>query len=108
MVNDRRDAEVIKKILYIPISVVVILFGITFSYQNKHNVDLNYYFDLHWNTPLAWILFWFFTVGVLVGVVVVFFRVLSLQRLLNQARKETRQAEQELANLRSLPIKDVV
>ncbi len=98
----------IKKILYIPISVVVILFGITFSYQNKHNVDLNYYFDLHWNTPLAWILFWFFTVGVLVGVVVVFFRVLSLQRLLNQARKETRQAEQELANLRSLPIKDVV
>lgn len=97
-----------KRFIYSLIAAVVLFLGFTLTFQNRHSVDLNYYFGLHWNGPLAWILFLTFTLGIIVGFLAGLRMLVRMQRQLVQARKEIRRAEQEVVNLRALPIKDVI
>lgn len=97
-----------KKYFYSVISIIVLVFGFTITLQNRHPVDLNYYFGLHWHTALAWILFAAFAVGVMAGFLASLRMLFRMQRQLVRARKELRRAEQEVTNLRALPIKDVI
>lgn len=97
-----------KRVLYIAIAIVVVLFGISFAFQNRQAVDVNYYFGLSWNGPLALALLGALAVGVVVGFLASLRAVLRLQRQLAAARKDVRDVEQEVQNLRALPIKDVV
>ncbi|MFQ5936665.1 MAG: lipopolysaccharide assembly LapA domain-containing protein [Acidiferrobacterales bacterium] len=97
-----------KKYFYVLISIVVLLFGFTLTLQNRHPVDVNYYFGLHWHGPLAWILFAAFAVGVLAGFLASLRVLIRMQRQLVRARKDLRRTEQEVTNLRALPINDVI
>ena len=97
-----------KRVLYVVVAIVVIFFGITFAFHNRQNVDVNYYFGISWNGPLALALLTALAVGVVVGFLASLHTVLRLQRQLVAARKEVRQVEQEVQNLRALPIKDVI
>ncbi|GMQ90247.1 MAG: hypothetical protein BMS9Abin10_0602 [Gammaproteobacteria bacterium] len=97
-----------KKIVYGIITVIVLFLGITVTFQNQHVVDFNYYFGLHWKQPLAWILLLTFFAGIVAGFLASLKTVVRLQRQLVRGRKELRRAEQEVSNLRALPIKDVV
>ncbi|TDJ68048.1 MAG: DUF1049 domain-containing protein, partial [Proteobacteria bacterium] len=45
-----------KKLIYSIIAIVVLFFGFTVAFQNRHAVDVNYYFGFHWHGPLVWIM----------------------------------------------------
>ncbi len=97
-----------KRLLYVVIGVLAAFAGITFAIQNRQPIDIAYYFGLHWSGPLSLALLATFTAGVVVGYVVSLRTVVRMQRQLARARKEIHQIEQEVVNLRSLPIKDVI
>jgi putative membrane protein len=97
-----------KRVFYVVVAVVVVLFGITFAFHNRQSVDLNYYFGISWSGPLALALLSAVALGVAAGFLASLRTLLRLQRQLVTARKEIRQVEQEVQNLRALPIKDVI
>ena len=96
-----------KRLMYAVAITVVILVGVTFTTKNAQMAELNYYFGIHWTTPLAFMLLTTFAVGILVGVLASLAIVARMQRQLLQTRRESRQLEQEVNNLRALPIRDV-
>jgi putative membrane protein len=71
-------------------------------------VELKYYFGLYWSGSLVVLLLVSLTLGAIVGYLASLRTVIRMQRQLVQARKEIRQVEQEVVNLRALPIKDVL
>ncbi len=97
-----------KKYVYMVITLIILLFGVTLTLQNRQPVDFSYYFGVHWGGPLAWLLFVTFGLGAVAGVLASLRLLLRMQRRLVRARKELRRAEQEVSNLRALPIKDVI
>ena len=58
--------------------------------------------------PLSLALLTAFALGVIAGWLASLRMVVRMQRQLVQTRKEVRQVEQEVINLRALPIKDVI
>ena len=97
-----------KRVFYGIIVVIAVFFGVTFAFHNKHTVDVSYYFGLSWNGPLALALLAAVAVGVAIGFLASLRTLLRLQRQLVTANKEIREVEQEVQNLRALPIKDVI
>ena len=97
-----------KRLFYLIVIVVTLLLGVTFAFQNRQEIDIAYYFGLHWRGSLSIALLATLTIGVVVGYLASLRMVLRMQRQLVQARKEVRQIEQEVMNLRALPIKDVI
>jgi len=97
-----------KRFFYFIVIGITLLFGVTFAFLNRGEVDLAYYFGLHWRGSLSIALLATLTIGVVVGYLAGLRMVLRMQRQLVQARKEVRQIEQEVMNLRALPIKDVI
>ncbi len=97
-----------KRVFYIALAILVVLIGIAFAIQNKQIVEVNYYFGLKWSGPLSLVLLTVFTLGAIVGYIASLRMVVRMQRQLVLARKEVRQIEQEVINLRALPIKDVI
>lgn len=97
-----------KRIFYIVLAFVVLFIGIAFAVQNKQIVEISYYFGLKWSGPLSLALLTVFTLGTVMGYLASLRMVVSMQRQLVHARKEIRQIEQEVINLRALPIKDVI
>jgi putative membrane protein len=103
-----REGGPVKRLFYLILGVLAASAGITFAIQNRQVIDVSYYFGLHWRGPLSLALLAAFTTGILAGYLVSLRSVIRMQRQLARARKEIRQVEQEVINLRSLPIKDVV
>ncbi len=97
-----------KRVSYLIVIVVTLLFGITFAFQNRQDVELAYYFGLHWRGSISLALLAALAIGIGVGYLASLRMVIRMQRQLVQARKEVRQIEQEVMNLRALPIKDVI
>jgi len=96
-----------KRFLYGILVLVVSLVGVTFTTKNAQVVELNYYFDIHWVTPLSFMLLTALTVGIALGLLASLAMQAHMQRQLLQVRRENRQLEQEVNNLRALPIRDV-
>ncbi len=97
-----------KRIFYTIVIAVTLFVGITFAFKNQQVVELRYYFGMEWSGPLSLALLTTLALGVAVGYLASLRMVIRMQRQLVQARKEVRQIEQEVANLRALPIKDVL
>ena len=97
-----------KRLMYSVVILWMVLVGITFTTKNAQMVELNYYFGIHWVTPLSFMLLTAFTVGIAFGVLASLAMLARMQRQLLQTRRETRQLEQEVNNLRALPIRDVL
>lgn len=97
-----------KRILYIALTILVVFLGVTFAFQNSHVIEINYYFGAQWSGPLSLVLLAVLALGIVLGYVAGLRTVIRLQRQLVLARREIRSMEQEVANLRSLPIRDVI
>jgi len=97
-----------KRLAYWIAATVIFVFGISFALKNEVDVAINYYMGLHWEAPLYLILLGAFIAGIAAGYLASLRMVLHMQRQMVQARKEVRQMEQEINNLRALPIKDVI
>lgn len=96
-----------KRIVYGILMLAIMLVGITFTSKNAQLVELNYYFGVHWATPLSFMLLTTLTVGIALGLLASLAMQARMQRQLLQVRRENRQLEQEVNNLRALPIRDV-
>ena len=96
-----------KRIVYGVLALVIILIGVTFTTKNAQIVELSYYFGIHWETPLSFMLLTTFSVGIVFGLLASLAMQARMQRQLLQVRRENRQLETEVNNLRSLPIRDV-
>ncbi len=97
-----------KRILYVALALVVTFLGLSFAYKNAQVVQLQWYFGLRWEAALSLMLLSAFALGAVAGFLSSLRIIIGTQRSLAQARREIRQLEQEVANLRSLPIKDVL
>jgi putative membrane protein len=97
-----------KRILYTILIALTLIVGITFAIQNRQAIEVSYYFGLKWTGPLSLALLATLAVGIVLGYLASLRMVVSMQRQLVQARKEVRQIEQEVINLRALPIRDVI
>lgn len=97
-----------KRFFYLLLAIVILFLGLSFAYKNADVVELNYYLGIHWSSPLSLMLLITLSLGILLGFIASLGMVVRLQRQLSQARKEIRQIEQEVINLRSMPIKDVL
>lgn len=83
----------------------IALFGAAFAVLNATPVNLNYYLGTQ-EAPLALVLVAALLVGALLGVVASFGVVLRLRHEMADLRRQQRLAQQEIDNLRSLPIKE--
>ena len=97
-----------KKLAYGVLALLALAIGTTFAMQNAQPAVLSYYFGVHWETPLSVMLIATFAGGAVAGLLASLGVIVRLQRQLVQARKDVRGVEQELVNLRSLPIRDVL
>ncbi len=97
-----------KRFLYAFVAIVMLALGLGFAYKNAQIVNVDYYFGLHWEGSLSLLLLSTMTLGVLLGLVVGLGMYVRMQRQLVRARREIREIEQEVQNLRALPIKDVL
>jgi len=97
-----------KRIAYWIAAAVIFLFGVSFALRNQVEVAIDYYMGLHWQAPLYLVLLSVFVIGIIAGYLASLRMVLHMQHQMVQARKEVRQMEQEINNLRALPIKDVI
>jgi putative membrane protein len=95
-----------KRILYGAVSLVVILLGVTFTYKNAQLVELHYYFGVDWAAPLSFMLLTTLTIGIVIGFLASLAMVAHMQGQLLKERRASRALEQEVHNLRALPIRD--
>jgi len=96
-----------KRILYATLALVIFVIGITFTFKNAQPVDLHYYFGVHWHAPLSFMVLTVLTAGIAIGFLSSLAILARMQRQLFKLRRENRQLEQEVSNLRALPIRDV-
>jgi len=97
-----------KRLLYGILMLAVLLIGITFTTKNAQVVELNYYFGIHWVTSLSFMMLTTLTIGIVLGLLASLAMQARMQRQLLQARRDSRRLEQEINNLRALPIRDVL
>ena len=83
----------------------IILLGITFAYLNAEPVIINYYIAKV-SLPLSLSLVLTLLLGCLLGLISCLCLYVKQRRLLNHMRKRADIAEKELANLRTMPLKD--
>lgn len=85
--------------------VVVIVLGLGFAQINATAVTLNYYFD-SLSTPLSLLLALTLGLGVLLGVIASSAAIFRSRREIARLRRQMKLREEELMNLRAIPLKD--
>jgi len=85
--------------------LLILLLVLLFTTLNAEPVSLNYYLG-QIEQPLALILVVTFVAGALIGLLSSVLVILSSRHEVSKLRKQIKHTEQELMNLRSIPIKD--
>jgi putative membrane protein len=96
-----------RRLVYLALAVLVLLVGVTFTFKNAQMVELNYYFGIHWQASLSFMLLTTLTIGIAAGFLASLSIVARMQSQMFRVRRENRRLEQEVNNLRALPIRDV-
>jgi putative membrane protein len=94
-----------KRIVMMAVLLVVAMFGLSFALINADPVQLNYYLGTI-QAPLSLVLVFALALGAGLGVLATMGVVLKQKRELARLRKSVKLTEKEVANLRSLPLKD--
>jgi putative membrane protein len=97
-----------KRVLYLLVFAAVLVGGVTFSLNNSEVVTVKYYFDLQWAYPLSVFLLIALALGALLGFLASLGVAIRLRSRLSRTEKTVRKMEQEIKNLRALPIKDAL
>lgn len=85
--------------------LVVLIFTISFTVINAHEVQINYYLGTS-TLPLALLLVLSVALGALLGAVAVMSMVFRLRWEIAKLRRTAKLTEKEVSNLRSMPIKE--
>ena len=94
-----------KGLLKILLLLFVVLVGILFTLQNPSTVAVDFHY-FQFNAPLSLVILFSMLIGVLLGWVLVWIRMLPRQRDYRRLKKKCAEAEAEIINLRKLPITD--
>jgi len=93
------------KILTLLLSLVIIIFGISFAALNADPVAINYYLGAT-QLPLSLLLALVFGIGGCFGLLVMAGVWFKSKHNIRQLHHRLKLAEKEIANLRSIPLKD--
>jgi len=94
-----------KKLIYIPLFIVLVLFGYIFHTQNAQTVDINLPgFD--WHGSLSILLIAAVLIGLVLGSLLMSISSLKAKTQARGYRKKLEKVEKEVENLRALPIKN--
>ena len=94
-----------KRIVTFILLLLVSLLGLSFALMNAETVQINYYLG-NFQAPLSLVVVIAIIVGAGFGVLASTGIVLKQKRELAKLRKSNKLAEQEVSNLRALPLKD--
>lgn len=94
-----------KRIIFLVVFLFVAIVGLSFALMNAETVTLNYYFGAV-TAPLSIVVVVSVALGALLGVTASVGVVLGLKREIMRLRHSLKATEKEVANLRSLPLKD--
>lgn len=83
----------------------IFVIALAFAVINADPVRLNYYLGTS-ELPLSLVLIVAFAVGAVMGLAVNLGRILRLRHVISQLRRAARVTEQELANLRAIPLRN--
>ena len=86
-----------KKLLYVILIVLIVLFGLTFTYKNHQTIELNYYFDLSFQVELSLLLFITFALGLMVGYLATLLNAFNTRRKLSKAKRDIRALERAIS-----------
>lgn len=84
--------------------LILMVFGLTFAALNSTSVIFNYYLGSK-QIPLSLLLVFAFGLGILIGFVFTLLPVIKLKGENIRLKSRIKIAEQEIENLRSIPIK---
>ncbi len=93
-----------KKLFYAVVVIIIFAIAFTLNLKNPQALTLYYYFGIEWQTSLMWALTAAFGVGLLIGWLIMTVSVLKNKRQVGKAKKQLAKAEQEVENLRAMPI----
>jgi len=96
-----------KRIVTFALLLLVALLGLSFALMNAEPVQLDYYFGTL-KAPLSLVVVIAIIIGAGLGVLASMGIVLGQKRELAKLRKSVKIAEEEVSNLRSLPLKDTL
>ncbi len=95
-----------KSIFVIFVAIVLMALGMSFYTLNDQIVRIDYYFDVIESARLPVVILVAFGIGVLVGCFATLGLVFSKKREIRKLKKIQKENEEELTNLRNLPLKD--
>ncbi len=87
------------------ILLVIILLGLTFASLNAGQVDFNYYLSTR-SISLSLLLVYALGAGLVLGILVTVPAILKVKKESFQLKKRLKQAESEISNLRTIPVKN--
>jgi putative membrane protein len=93
------------RIIYILLIVLLVVIGLVFAVLNADPVQLNYYFSSA-SIPLSLLLLLAIIIGAVLGILASASVIVSNKREIAHLRKAVDVAEKEVANLRSIPLRD--
>lgn len=85
-----------RRLLYLIVFLIVVVFGVTFTYKNPQTVEVVYYGGIHWEIPLSLLLLITIVTGAVVGAGCVVLSNLKLRHRLARARRDLRHESQTL------------
>jgi putative membrane protein len=86
-------------------TLLIIILFVFFTSRNPGNVQIDFYFGLT-QVPLAMLVISCLFVGSLVGIFISFALILRTRRKMAKLKRQMKATEQEVNNLRTLPIRD--
>ena len=97
--------RLLSSLLFLLISLAVVLLGVSFALLNASKVTVNYYLNTL-TMPLSLVLVMAVGMGLLLGIVLMSLKYVQLKTVIRRLKSRVRIAEQEIENLRAIPIKD--
>jgi putative membrane protein len=93
------------RVIQIVFALLIIFFGLAFHIKNDLPVTLDFYVRTI-PMPLSWVVVVAFSVGAVLGLMVMLNTILRLQREIRRLTKKHDMATKEIVNLRAIPIND--
>lgn len=97
-----------KRALALVFILIIVVILITLQIKNPEYVGLSYYFGINTSLPILVVVIVPFLAGLLMGVLFMSLSLFKQKRSLGKTKKDLAKAEQEVQNLRSMPIKNEV
>ena len=93
------------RVIQIVFALLIVFFGLAFHIKNDIQVTLDFYVRTL-SLPLSWVVVVAFSVGSVLGLLVMLNTILRLQREIRRLTKKHDMAAKEIVNLRAIPIND--